>query len=637
MIFRNPAAEFVTVRTYNRYVDELGRRETWRETVRRYFEFIEAERGHLLPDWVLPFCEAEVLAMNVMPSMRALWAAGPAARADNTTMYNCAFAAVDSVESFSEALYVLMCGTGFGFRVLPEDVEKLPIVPEHFLGIEHFPGDDGYLVEDSRAGWADSVKQLLTDLYSGRDRHFAFHEIRPRGATLKTMGGRASGPEPLIRLHDFIRETFHAARGRKLTTLECHDIMNVIAEIVVVGGVRRSSEISLSAVDDELMRHAKDGEYPWHRAMANNSAVYTERPDEATFWKEWWALAESGRGERGIFNLGAARETAPSRRTRWLIEGTNPCGEIALRSKQFCNLSEVVVRPDDDYYSLRKKVRAAAWIGVIQSTFTHFPYLRSEWTRNCNQERLLGVSLTGQMDAPHLMTPRVLSRLKTVAVATAEAAAEMIGIPMPAAVTCVKPSGTVSQVVDAASGIHPRFAPYYIRRYRISSTDPLFHLMRASGVKFYPEVGQRPADLGEEWTEAGVQTWVCEFPVASPEGSVTRHDLTAIEQLEHYLVVQENWCEHNASMTVYVSDDEWEAVGAWVYEHFDRINGVSFLPKTDHLYALAPYEEICRDEYEYLVERLPEIDYSRLAIYETEDQTTAVGSYACVGGSCELS
>lgn len=633
MTFRTPSAQFVYTRTYARWIESEGRRETWDETVTRYMDFvIRFDHGSLIPRDVVDTIDHLIRSQQIMPSMRAMWAAGPAAEADNTTLYNCAFVVVDDVQAFSEILYILMCGTGVGFRVLPEDVAKLPVIPPIPYGIpDQAPWDSP--VEDSRAGWADSVKLLLRALYDGGDVIFDYSAIRPRGSRLKTMGGRASGPGPLMRLHDFIRDIFHKASGRKLRAIECHDICNMIAEIVVVGGVRRSSQISLSALDDVEMRNAKSGEYPFFRAMANNSAIYASRPDDETFWLEWQALAESGTGERGIFNLEAARKRAPERRDASHIQGTNPCGEIALRSMQFCNLSEVVIRPEDTMRSLRDKVYYATWIGAIQSTFTHFPYLRKEWQENCREEQLLGVSLTGQMDAPHLLTKENLQELREIVRRAARDAARRLHINMPAAITCVKPSGTVSQVVDSASGMHPRFAPYYIRRYRISSTDPLFRLMRDQGVQFEPEVGQGP-EFG--YADEEVQTWVCEFPIASPDGAITRHDVSAKTQLEHYKLLMENWCEHNASLTVYVDEHEWDEVGRWVLSNWEIVNGISFLPKTNHAYRLAPYEDLTPERYYALLAEMPTIDYSLLGIYEKEDSTSGSKELACSGGVCEI-
>jgi len=516
-----------------------------------------------------------------------------------------------------------MCGTGFGFSVENKEVEKIPEIPE----IKSSLGNPKVLIEDSKAGWADSVKILMGSLYEGQNIMFNYDAISPEGARLKTMGGRASGPQPLIKLHDFIRETMHNAQGRKLTALEAHDICNQIAEIVVVGGVRRSSQISLSDLDDKEMRHAKDWPYPIKRAMANNSAIYRAQPSAAEFLKEWASLALSGTGERGIFNLEAAQSKAPYRRYAPLIQGTNPCGEIMLRDMQFCNLSEVVVRADDNLDTLLDKVETATWLGVIQSSFTDFPYLRKEWKKHCDTEALLGVSLTGQMDNPSLLSSEALNALKSRVIRISRKASGILGTKMPAATTCVKPSGTVSQLVDSASGVHPRYSEYYIRRYRIAARDPLFKLMVDSGIKASPEVGQ---------TKAKATTWVLEFPVKSPEGCITRKDVTALDQLKHYKNLQHNWCEHNASMTVYVRDDEWFEVGNWVYQNWDIINGVSFLPYDGGKYKLAPYEEIDVHSYERLIKKLPVIDYSMLAKYETEDNTQGKQELACVGDKCDI-
>ena len=516
-----------------------------------------------------------------------------------------------------------MCGTGFGFSVEQEEVDKLPEVPV----IKSGQGLDKVLLEDSKKGWADSVKILMESLYNGQNIHFDYSLIRLEGARLKTMGGRASGPQPLIKLHDFIRETMHNAQGRKLSSLECHDICNQIAEIVVVGGVRRSSQISLSDLNDKDMRHAKEWPFPIKRTMANNSAIYREKPSAAEFLREWAELALSGTGERGIFNLEAAQSKAPSRRYAPLIQGTNPCGEIMLRDMQFCNLSEVVVRPDDDLDSLLDKVETATWLGLIQSTFTYFPYLRKSWKKNCDVERLLGVSLTGQMDNPALMNSEALKALKSRVIRISRKASKLLGVNMPTATTCVKPSGTVSQLVDSASGIHPRYSQYYIRRYRIAARDPLFKMMKAMGIPAHPEVGQK---------KKNATTWVVEFPIKSPEDCITRKDVTALEQLHHYKNLQHNWCEHNASMTGYVREDEWFEVGNWVYQNWDIINGVSFLPYDGGHYKLAPYEEIDHRTYERLIKKLPRIDYKQLSKYELEDNTQGKAEYACNGDKCEI-
>tara|TARA_R100001463_G_scaffold60127_1_gene112529 strand:- start:412 stop:2301 length:1890 start_codon:yes stop_codon:yes gene_type:complete len=621
-MFKNEVAEFIYKRTYSRWLEEEARRENWPETIERFIGFIISERPEI-PDKTISKIRKYMTEFGVMPSMRFLWAAGPAAKADNTCIYNCSFAKINSVEAFAECLYVLMCGTGFGFSVEAEEVKKLPSVPE----IKSGQGLAKVLIDDSKAGWADSVKTLMGSLYEGQNIYFDYSAIRLEGARLLTMGGRASGPQPLVKLHDFIRETMHNAQGRQLTTIEAHDICNQIAEIVVVGGVRRSSQISLSDLDDQDLRHAKEWPFPIKRAMANNSAVFREKPSAADFLVEWGALAKSGTGERGIFNLQAAQNKAPARRYAPKIQGTNPCGEIMLRDMQFCNLSEVVVRDGDDLDSLLDKVETATWLGVIQSSFTDFPYLRKEWKKNCDVEALLGVSLTGQMDNHHILTSEALAALKSRVLRIARKASGILGTKMPAATTCVKPSGTVSQLVDSASGVHPRYSQYYIRRYRIAARDPLFKLMKEAGVPCNPENGQDAETA---------TTWVLEFPVKSPEDCVTRKDVTALDQLKHYKNLQHNWCEHNASMTVYVRDDEWFEVGNWVYQNWDIINGVSFLPYDGGKYKLAPYEEIDVHTYERLIKEHPLIDYTQLSHYELEDNTQGKSEFACVGDKCEI-
>jgi len=621
-MFKNEVAEFIYKRTYARWIEEESRREDWPETIERFLSFIISKRADI-PEKTINKIRKYMMEFAVMPSMRFLWAAGPAAQFDNTCIYNCAFAKINSVEAFAECLYILMCGTGFGFSVEQEEVMKLPEVPE----IKSGQGLPTIIIEDSKAGWANSVNILMESLYDGQNIYFDYSEIRPEGARLHTMGGRASGPNPLIKLHDFIRETMHNAQGRQLTTLECHDICNQIAEIVVVGGVRRSSQISLSDLDDQEMRHAKEWPFPIKRAMANNSAIFREKPSAAQFLKEWAALALSGTGERGIFNLQSAQNKSPSRRYAPLIQGTNPCGEIMLRDMQFCNLSEVVIRKEDDLDSLLDKVETATWLGVIQSTFTDFPYLRKEWKKNCEVERLLGVSLTGQMDNPAVLTSEGLKALKSRVLRISRKAASILGINVPTATTCVKPSGTVSQLVDSASGVHPRYSQYYIRRYRIAARDPLFKMMKDGGIKCHPENGQ---------TKKNASTWVVEFPVKAPAGCITRKDLTALDQLSHYKNLQHNWCEHNASMTVYVREDEWFEVGNWVFKNWDIINGVSFLPYDGGKYKLAPYEEIDHRTYERLIKTLPLINYTHLSRYELQDNTQGKAEYACHGDKCEI-
>lgn len=653
--FPNEAAEFVYTRTYSRWRDDLGRRETWFETVDRYIEFIRAERGDKIPQKVLDKAREYILKLDVLPSMRLLWSAGEAARVENTSLYNCAAQSIDSVEAFGECLYILCCGAGYGFSVEKKHIEKLPIVPK-----EIYPASETFVIDDSKKGWADSIKALMNSLYSGKNLDMDYTKIRPRGSRLKTMGGRASGSAPLMAAHNFIKDIFGGARERKLKPIECHDILNKIAEIVVSGGVRRSSELSLSDFDDEEMRNAKTGHYPMTRAMSNNSSVYYSKPPAIEFLKEWSNLAASGTGERGIFNLEGGRKRSPERRDASKISGTNACGEILLRGSgpdgetggQFCNLSSVIVRPNDDLDSLLEKVECGVWLGIIQATFTHFPYLSKAWTKNCEEERLLGVSLSGQMDNPKILTPDALTALKSRAIKVAKKASHIMGINMPAAITCVKPEGNSSQVSDAASGIHPRYAPYYIRRYRISGADPLFRLLKDSNIHVSPENGQRKSDWkkadkgekgvciiyvpGEEWSEEKVRTWVVSFPAKSPKHAITRNELTAIDQLEQYRKVQTYWCEHSTSCTVYVRNEEWFQVGNWVYENWDLINGISFLPFSDHKYEQAPYEEISKEEYEKMVKAMPIIDYSKLHQYEADDNTEGAKTLACGGGSCEI-
>ena len=622
-MFKNEVSEFIYKRTYSRWIEEEGRREEWPETIERFISFLNLKRGNNIPEKTVRKIRKYMTEFSVMPSMRFLWSAGPAAEKDNTVIYNCSFAKLNCVEAFAECLHILMCGTGFGFSVEEEETNKLPAIPE----IKSGKDIARITIEDSREGWADSVKILMNSLYDGQNVYFDYSQLRPEGARLGTMGGRSSGPQPLIKLHDFLRETMHNAQGRKLTTLECHDIANQIAEIVVAGGVRRSSQISLSDLDDEDMRHAKEWPFPIRRAMANNSAIYRDKPSAADFLVEWGVLAKSGSGERGIFNLLSAQNKAPARRYAPLIQGTNPCGEIMLRDMEFCNLSEVVVREDDDLDTLLDKVETATWLGVLQSTFTDFPYLRKEWAKNCGVERLLGVSLTGQMDNPSLLNSEVLKALKSRVIRISRKASTALGVNMPVATTCVKPSGTVSQLVDSASGCHPRYSQYYIRRYRISATDPLFKMLKDQGVPCSPENGQ---------DKKTATTWVFEFPVKSPDGCLTRKDITAMDQLKHYKNLQLNWCEHNASMTVYVKEDEWFEVGNWVYKNWDIINGVSFLPYDGGHYELAPYEEIDHYTYESLIKKFPDINYSKLSEYELQDETGGSREYACTGDKCDI-
>ena len=619
------ASEFVALRSYCRWLPEKGRRETWEEVVDRVITFLRKEtaNGDNITTKVWTNIKQGMLKFQVMPSMRLTATAGPAAKKDNLCIYNCSYLPIDSLYSFSELMYILMCGTGAGFSVETENVDKLPAV-NHPTSIRR----DDYIIEDSREGWAKAFLFGLETWFAGEEVIFDFSRIREYGAPLKTMGGRASGPGPLRDLFEFAKNIIVNAAGRQLSSIECHDIACKVAEIVVAGGTRRSACISFSDIEDDEMRLAKRFPIPLQRHMANNSAVYKEKPDTITFLREWSALAESGSGERGILNVSNLSKVTDTRQFS-LDMRSNPCGEILLRPYELCNLSEAVVRDDDDISDLVEKVKTATWLGVIQSTFTYFPFLRNIWKQNCEEERLIGVSLTGQLDNPGILTDEVLNQLKKVAIRTAKHAAKVLDIPTPKAFTCTKPSGTVSQVVDSASGCHPRYSKYYLRRYRISKADPLFQLLKDQKMKYYPEVGQHADDA---------TTMVVEFPIKSPDTCITRDNWSAIDQLEWYLRVQKNWSTHNVSNTVYVKPDEWIKVGNWVYEHFDDLIGVSFLPYDAGNYQLAPYEEISESKYERSVEKFPTLDFSQLTQYEktTGDTTETAKSFACTGDKCEL-
>ena len=616
---------------YARWVDELGRRETWPETVARYINFFGDRFPKTFPKARL---SDAIEQLRVMPSMRSLMTAGPALERDEMAGYNCSFIAVDSVRAFDEILYVLMCGTGVGFSVEAKHIGKLPEVPEIFTGT-----DTTIIVKDSKIGWASAFRELLSLLWSGQVPKWDVSKVRPAGARLVTFGGRASGPQPLLDLFQFAVGLFAGAAGRRLTTLECHDLICKIADIVVVGGVRRSALISLSDVGDDRLRRAKSGQwgdvYP-HRALANNSAVYGEHPDMATFFQEWGALYESKSGERGIFNREAAikQVTKTGRRKLGFDFGTNPCGEIILRPYGLCNLTEVVVRSQDTLEDLLEKVELAAILGTFQSTLTDFRYVRSVWRRNAEEERLLGVSLTGIMDHPVLSgrsgnfqeTAQWLTRMRDRAIEVNAEWAKRLGIAVSAAITTVKPSGTVSQLVDSASGIHPRYSPYYVRTVRADKKDPLAVFMRAKG---FPV---------EDCVMNPTSVDVFGFPVKAPDNAVFRDSMSAIDQLEHYLVLKNNWCEHNPSITVYVRNNEWLAVGDWVFNHFGDLGGVSFLPHSDHAYKQAPYTECSEEEFAKLSAAMPMVDWVEMALFEgADDSTTGVKELACsAAGGCEI-
>jgi ribonucleoside-triphosphate reductase (thioredoxin) len=618
---------FIATSRYARWLNDENRRENWRETVERFIANVVRGKVDVRTEDDILFA---MLNLEVMPSMRSVMTAGPALARDNTSGYNCAYLPVDDLKSFDEAMYILLCGTGVGFSVERQYVSKLPEVPELM-----FKSDTVIVVKDSKGGWAKGLRQLIALLYAGEIPAWDVSLVRPAGAKLKTFGGRASGPAPLVDLFNFVVNTFTNAKGRRLSSIECHDLMCKIGEVVVVGGVRRSAMISLSNLSDDRMRNAKSGnwwEHEGQRALANNSVAYTERPDMETFLAEWTSLVKSKSGERGIFSRVASRKQAAknNRRNVDYEFGTNPCSEIILRPNQFCNLSEVVVRATDTIVDLERKVRLAAIIGTIQSTLTHFPYLRKIWQTNTEEERLLGVSLTGIMDN-RLMThanaglEKLLEHLKNVAITTNAEWAERLNIPASTAITCVKPSGTVSQLVDSASGIHARHSAYYIRTVRGDNKDPLTQFMIDQGIPAEPCV-MKPDS-----------TTVFSFPQMSPRQAVTRNDMTALEQLELWMTYQRHWCEHKPSVTITVKDNEWMEVGAWVYKNFDEVSGVSFLPHSDHSYQQAPYQEVGKHDYETLLSVMPErIDWARLSEYETEDTSKGTSTFACAGGSCEM-
>jgi ribonucleoside-diphosphate reductase alpha chain len=619
---------FIATSRYARWIEDKGRRETWVETVQRYTDYLHSKGINLTgQDW--DDIEGAILELEVMPSMRALMTAGVAADRDNTCIYNCSYVAVDDPRAFDEAMFILLCGTGVGFSVERQSISLLPEIP-NTLG----QSEDVIAVQDSKEGWAKALRKLISLLYTGDIPKWDLDKIRPAGSRLKTFGGRASGPEPLNDLFNFVVAKFKGAMGRKLNSIECHDIMCKIGEVVVVGGVRRSAMISLSNLSDTRMSHAKSGSW-WEnepqRALANNSACYSEKPDSETFLREWLALVESKSGERGIFSRVAAEAHVAKngRRETGYAWGTNPCSEIILRSNQFCNLTEVVVRETDDLQSLKRKVRLATILGTAQATFTHMPYLRPIWTKNTEEERLLGVSLTGIMDHPvlgkNVDSPKWLAEMKQVAIDTNAEYAERLGIEVSAAITCVKPSGTVSQLVDSASGIHARHSDHYIRTVRGDNKDPLTQFLKDAGI---------PAEADVMKPDA---TTVFSFPTKSPSSAVTRNAMTAIQQLELWKTYAEVWCEHKPSVTVTVRDHEWMEVGAWVYKHFDLCSGISFLPHSDHTYAQAPYQECTAAEYAEMKQKMPtSIDWSALSLYEKEDHTSGSQTLACTSGACEI-
>jgi ribonucleoside-diphosphate reductase alpha chain len=627
-------SQFIHLSRYSRWLDDEGRRETWDETVDRYIGFFKKQIGEntlgdLLPEEWDDLRNA-IYKLDVMPSMRCMMTAGKALERDNVAGYNCSYLPIDHPRAFDELMYILMCGTGVGYSVERQYVNKLPEVADTFHDT-----DTVIVVADSKIGWARSLKELIGFLYNGLIPKWDMSKVRPSGARLKTFGGRASGPEPLDKLFRFAVAMFKRAAGRKLTSLECHDLCCKIADIVVVGGVRRSALISLSNLSDDRMRLAKSGQW-WqespHRALANNSAAYTERPEFEVFLKEWMSLYESKSGERGIFSRVASKKQAArnGRRDPNVEFGTNPCSEIILRPNQFCNLSEVIVRATDTLEDLMRKVEFATMLGTLQSTMVEFRYLRPIWKKNTEEERLLGVSMTGIMDHPVLGNPdsweldHWLTTLRGVAYETNQKYATRLGIPVSAAITCVKPSGTVSQLVDAASGIHPRFSQHYIRRVRCDKKDPLAEMMRMWGFPVEDDV-MNPS------------VYVFSFPMKAPAGAQVTKEVGAMHQLKLWMAYQKWWCEHKPSITVYYKDSEYLEIGNWIWNNFDAVSGISFLPHSDHIYQQAPYEEITEEQYNKLLAAMPkEVDWSALSNYESDDNTAGTQTLACAGGVCEV-
>ena len=635
----NPLGEFVYLRSYSRWIELEGRRETWIETVDRYIDFMRENLGDKLTKKEYEEVREAILKQEVMPSMRMMQFSGPAARKCNTCAYNCTFTAPTKLEDFAEIMYLSMQGCGVGFAVESQNIEQLPQIQK-----QTGKKEKTFVIPDSKEGWCDAVTHGLKTWYAGKDVDFDFSQIRPAGARLKMMGGKASGPQTLSLLLALARQMILASQGICLRIIDAHDIICKIGECVVAGGVRRTAMISLSDLDDELMRDAKKGQFYLtdpHRSVSNNSAVYEAKPTSVELMDEWIALMKSQSGERGIFNRGSLAETLPERRKAYFKKvgfigpdgvvrgpiGTNPCAEIILQSKQFCNLSEVIARPKDTEKDLLRKVKLASLLGTYQSTLTDFKYISQDWIDHCKEERLLGVSISGQWDCETVRDAKVLKKMKDAAIKTNEKYAKRFKVNTSNSITCVKPSGTVSQTFNCASGIHPRHSKYYIRRIRISATDSLFKMLRDQGVPFYPEVGQ---------TMETANTFVLEFPVESPSGSTFKDDITALEQLEYWKMIKENFTEHNPSATISVGDEEWVAVVDWIYNNWDIIGGLSFLPRSNHVYRLAPYEAINKTQYEAMKAKFPKIDFSKLMAYERTDETDLKKELACVGGTCEI-
>jgi ribonucleoside-triphosphate reductase len=630
----DPYRNFIHISRYARWIESENRRETWQETVDRYCNFM---KDHLVLNYgyspnakIFDEVREAILKHHIMPSMRALMTAGPALERDHIAAYNCSFIAVDSPRAFDEAMYILMNGTGVGFSVEQKYINQLPVIAESF-----FQTNTTIVVDDSKLGWAKAFKELIALLYQGQIPNWDVSKVRPAGARLKVFGGRASGPDPLVDLFNFTIETFKLAAGRRLKSIEAHDLMCKVGEVVVVGGVRRSALISLSNLDDFEMAKAKSGQW-WEgngqRALANNSAVYNSKPNTAQFLREWRNLYESKSGERGIYNIDSVRKHIDKfgRRDSSLVGGTNPCGEILLRPNEFCNLTEVVIEASDTKETLLEKVRLATILGTWQSTLTNFKYIRKTWRDNCEEERLLGVSLTGIYGNKITATngkalEALLDEMRDLSVSVNDKEAKSLNINPSVSITCVKPSGTVSQLTGVSSGIHPWYSEYYIRSVRADNKDPLTQFLKDSGIPFEPDVMKPEA------------TTVFYFPIKAPKNAILTKDLTAIDHLEMWKTYRTHWTEHNPSVTVNVEEDEWMRVGAWVFDNFDSIGGVSFLPAVEHSYKQAPYQEVSKEEYESWLSKMPNsIRWDMLSLYETTDGTTGSQELSCVAGACEI-
>lgn len=639
--FRTELGEFMYYRTYSRWIDSEQRRETWIETVDRYMDFMKENMGEKLKESEYKEVKDAILKQDALPSMRLLQFAGVATRKTNVCAYNCSFVAPECFQDLAEIMYVLMCGSGAGFAVESQNVQKFPQINSQ-TG-KKLPT---HIIPDSKEGWADSLVIGMNAWSKGFDIDFDFSQLRPAGERLKTMGGKSSGPDPLRKLLSFVREKMFRRQGKRLRNIDMHDIICTIGEIVVAGGVRRSALISLSDLDDGELRDSKKGAFyntEPQRMLANNSAVYVQRPSSEELMDEWVALMKSGSGERGIFNRGSLAKTLPERRLKVLREyegyfdasgtsiigpiGTNPCGEIILQSKQFCNLTNVVARAGDTEEALLKKIRIATIIGTYQSSLTNFAYLSEKWKENCDKERLLGIGLAGQWDCDIVRKPEILKKLKDESIKVNKLYAKRFGINESTSITCVKPDGNSSQTFDYSSGMHPRYSKYYIRRVRIAATDSLFKMLKDQGVPYFPEVGQ---------SMENATTYVLEFPIKAPAGSIFKEDLSAIDQLEHWKIVKIHYTEHNPSVTISVGEEEWIEVANWVYKNWDIVGGLSFLPRENHVYQLAPYEKIDEKRFIEISKRFENLNFSKIMSYEREDQTEVKKELACVSGVCEI-